>query len=166
MAALAIIGGVLSLAGAGVGAYSTIQASNAQAKAEEYNAAVAQQNAQIAGQQAEYEAARIRAKNRKVMAAQRTALAKSGVQLSGSATDIMWDSEVQGELDAQARIYSGMLSSVGYQNESQLAKMNARSARRSAPLAAAGTILGGLGGAANSLDTYVSRKKYPSFKMS
>lgn len=119
---------VASAAGTAVSMVGQAEAADAQKKAADYNAQVAQNNAIAAQQESAYEAARIRDKNRRVLASATAAQAKNGVVLSGSSSDVLYDSSVQGELDAMAALYTGKVSSNAAMAESRLQKMKADAA--------------------------------------
>lgn len=90
-------------------------------KAGEYNAAIAgnnavilenaaivsMQDAQRSRQQSQYEADRIRDINKRFKGRQIAAIAKSGILLEGTPSDVIFDSAIQGELDALASEYIG-----------------------------------------------------------
>lgn len=88
-------------------------------------ASVDQQNASAQIDQARVEAASIRAQNQRTLGTQRTSFLKSGVALSGSAIDVMYDSSVQGELDALNAEYRGNVAYGNLTDQSQLAKSQA-----------------------------------------
>jgi len=85
-----------------------MQAQDDQAK---NNAAIQRGQALQAQQEAAYAAAQIRRRNLQVLGSQRAQVAKSGLEISGSATDVINDSAVQGEMDAMAALYSGKTQS-------------------------------------------------------
>lgn len=139
---------VAAAASAGAGAYSSVSAANAQEDASKYNEAVSRNNALAASQQAQFDADRIRDRNRRVAGAQRAALAKSGVDISaGTALDIAADSEIQGELDVAAAIYSGRVSSGAEEARARLFGMQASSASKAGKIGLGASLLGGAGDA-------------------
>ncbi|SRR6266576_4449028 len=135
---------VSAAASAGAGAYSAVATSNAQHDAAKFNAAVAQNNATAASQQAEFAAEQIRTKNRRIIAAGRANLAASGVTESGSATDLLMDSSIQGELNAASAIYTGRVTSGAQSAQSQLEESRASWARTAGAIGVGSSILGGL----------------------
>lgn len=86
-----------------------------------YDAEIARNNAKIATTNsinvraaAEYEATLIRSDLKRALGAQRAQFGSSGVQLSGSARDVQYDSALQGELDAKAAQYSGAVEGAAF----------------------------------------------------
>jgi hypothetical protein len=116
---IALVG--LVAAGA-IGAVGSIQAAGA-AKAQ---GRAAQQAANIeastAMQQANAEAAAVRDRNKRITASQRTAFLKSGVTLDGTAGDVIYDSAVQGELDALNVMYRGNVAATSARNRGSMAR--------------------------------------------
>jgi hypothetical protein len=141
--AVAIIGLVVSAASAGVGAYSSIQQGEAADKASKFNANVAQNQAAETSMRAGFEAQQIRRKNLILSGDQRAAYAKSGVDISGSAVDVMNDSGVQGELSALASLWAGQNQSQKYLSQAKLDIFQGDQSRSSGYLSAGGTILSG-----------------------
>ena len=72
---------------------------------------IAEQDAQSARSTAAYNADRIRAHVARLSGTQRAAFAKSGVTLDGSAADVMYDTAMQGELEALVEKHAGALES-------------------------------------------------------
>jgi len=92
-----------------------------------YDSSVAQLNSKIAGDNAarareasQYEADRIRDRNRRLKGAQRAKYAKAGVQLEGTPMDVIYDSAIQGELDALSVEYVGRVEGVRLENQAFL----------------------------------------------
>jgi len=147
----------LTVAGTAVGVWSAIAAANAEKKRQKqleqiarYNAAVARRNATIEEMRAGAEAERIRRKNLLILGSQRAAFLKSGVELAGTPEDVIYDSQLEGELDAWAVLYSGAMSSYAMKTRAQQSEMEARahaqaagSAMTAGYLRAGGTLLSG-----------------------
>ena len=72
-----------------------------------YNAQVMEKNAWIAAQQSQNEARAVSRKNSLVLGAQRASLAKSGVDISGTADDLVYNSAVEAEMDRMAVLFAG-----------------------------------------------------------
>ncbi len=146
---------VLSVVGAGVGAYAAIQQGQAQEAAAKYNSKVAQNNAIMAQQQSSLEAARIRRKNLQIIGMQRAAQAKSGVALdSGSAADVAYDSKVEGEMNALTALYTGKISANSSIARSKLDLLEGENAVTGSYFNAGSTILTGLGNASSAYGNY------------
>ena len=87
---------------------------NAQAQMMTYNARIAEVNAGIsannaaqARKEAKFEADRIKEKNTRLRGRQKALYAASGVQLEGTPNAVIFDSDLQGELEALVAIYQG-----------------------------------------------------------
>ena len=126
-----------------VTAYGQYQAGKAQEAAYEYNAKVQEQNAKVAQDKAAYEAERQAQRIRRLNATQRAAYAASGVQLSGTALDLMEDSTTQGEMDRLAILYGGDVEAANMRSEATLSRFQGKSAAAAGTSAAFGTLLGG-----------------------
>lgn len=156
---LAIAAVAASVAGAGVAAYSAHEQGKAQEGAAKFNAAVQRNNAMAAQQQAQYEADRIRKRNTYLRGAQNAAIAKSGIDISGSASDVIYDSAMQGEMDALAALYTGKVRSNADESGAMLSRLSGENARTSSYYSMAGSILGGVSGAANAGYRYANNPK-------
>jgi len=87
------------------------------------NAIAAEQSAQAARSTAQYRADRLRERNHRLGGAQRARIAKSGVDIEGgTAQDVMYDSAVQGELDALSAIYTGNVTANRFATEARTAR--------------------------------------------
>lgn len=150
-AATAVAGGVMS-------AVSAKQQGEAAEDAAEYNAAVAQNEAIAAQNAAAFEARQIRRKNLLRLGAQRADVAKSGVSLDAGSSfdDVMFDSAVQGELEAQAALYTGNLRAQAQGAQSAMALYEGRQAKRAAGIGAASGVISGIGGVAQAGFSYAS----------
>lgn len=154
---LLVVGLLATAAGTGISMQAQAQAADAQKKSEEYNMAVQNNNALAAEQQAKYEADRIRDKNRRILGAQLNAQGKNGIAGSGSASDVFYDSSVQGELDAMASLYTGKVQANAYRAGATLSSLKAKNTDPT--LGMAGTALGGVG---SGLSMYGQFKKQSS----
>lgn len=109
MCTIAIAGLVVAAVGTGVAVYGQIQAGKARKKQEAAAAKVAQKNAAIAKEnavevraQGERDVARKRLETLQIISKQRAGMGANGIELdSGSALDVVMDSQMMGELDAQ-----------------------------------------------------------------
>jgi hypothetical protein len=98
----------------------------------EINAITYERDARAAIDQARYNSARIRDRNKRLKGTQVSRILKSGVQLSGSALDVIRDSAVQGELDAMSEEYKGLVEHNKRKDAALYEKLYAKSAGRSA----------------------------------
>ena len=115
----AAVGVATQIIGGGVGAYGTLEAGSAAAKAAKYNAQVAGQNADIAMNQAQMDAAAQQRAASKVIGGEKADYGASGVS-GGSVTDVIRASETTSELDRQNILYGGKLKAMGYQQTSAM----------------------------------------------
>jgi hypothetical protein len=145
--AIAAVSTAASLAATGVAVHGQIQQGKAQKQIADYNAKVARNNAIAARQQAQFEADRIRDKARRLAGSQRAAFSKSGIELSGSVNDVMFDSAIELELDALSAIYKGEVAGNNQTAQAEIFKMRGDAAKTGSQLAAAGTAIGGIGDA-------------------
>lgn len=154
--ALLVTGLVLAAASTGV----AIAAAQSQARAAEdigeYNAEVARNNAQAARDQSQFQADRIRDRARRTKGAQRAAYSKSGVELSGTVEDVMFDSAIEFELEAISALYKGTVASNSQTAQSEMFKLKGEAARTQGNFAIAGSILGGLSQATSLSSNYTN----------
>lgn len=144
--------------GTGVAVYAAKEQGKAAEEAGKFNEAVARNDALAQSQQAQYEANQARRRSLIMSGRQRAAYAKSGVTLSGSADDVMYDSEIQGELDALAALYTGKVRSNYATSSGQLARLEGDNAKTASNFHAAGSLLTGAGQFAQQYQSYQSSK--------
>jgi hypothetical protein len=148
---------IIAGATAAVGYSSSMQAKKSSKELGELNAQLDEKQAQIALDQSRSEADRVRERNRRIRSTQRTSFLKSGLTLEGTPDDVMYDSSIQGELDALNVLYKGQVAA-GYQRKSAvIARMDGNSRATAYQSQAYGSLLSGAGSA---LSAYNS----PSFK--
>lgn len=164
--ALPAIAVALSAIGTGVGTYSAFAQGSAAKDAARNQQKAENANALAATQAAALEAEQIRRQNRIRLGASRAAAAKSGVLINDSAADVMYDTSVQGELEAMSAIYSGATSATLSQNRGRAAIAEGRAASRIGSLRGAATLIQGLSetatGAAKAAAYYSDRKSNSS----
>jgi hypothetical protein len=158
------------------GTYQNYQAANAQADAQaknyEYQAQVAEQNARLANRQAEsnaeagaMKAAQVLQRARQVKATQAAAYSANGVDISsGSALDILSDTEAQGKLDQAQTLYDAanntwslQTQATNYENQASADRASASNARSAGKMNAMSALLTGVSSLAS---------QYSSFKNS
>ena len=159
LGALGVAAIAASTVSTGLGVYSAVQSGAAQKDAAEFNAAVARNDAIAAQQQAASESRQFSRRNRLRAATRRARFAASGIELSGSAEDVMFDSAVQDELDRQNALYRGELRAGRSKAEAGLQEAMGRNAVTSSYLNASGTFLGGVGQVASIASNPNFRKK-------
>lgn len=143
MQAVGVIGVVLSAIGTGIGAYAQAQAGEAADKAAKFNAKVAQNQATEAQMRAGFEAGQVRRRNLIRSGDQRAAYAKSGVDISGSANDVINDTGIQGELAALATLYGGASQAQNLRAQAQLDIFSGQQAQTAGWLGGGTTLLTG-----------------------
>lgn len=144
---LLIAGLITSVVGTGVAVYSNIQAGKAARAIGDANAALDQQQAQVDIDQSQTQAQAIRDRNKRTASTQRATFLKSGITLEGTAQDVMYDSALQGELEALDTEYQGKVASQFSTKRSYISKYEGRSRQTAAYGAAAGSLLSGVGNA-------------------
>lgn len=135
VAAIGLIGGVLS----GIGAMAQ---ANAAAANETAQAEMKDRQAAIERSTGAYKAARLAEKVKQVEGNQRANYAASGLALTGSASDVIEDSATQGALDIAAIRWNTTLTSDNLGYEAKINRMNAKNAKASAPIAFLTPVLG------------------------
>lgn len=157
---VAAIGIIASVASAAVGAVGAVQQANAAAASAKYNAQVNQNNAILADRAAEDARKRgeveAQEHNRRVSALrgkQTAAMAANGLDVSsGSPLAILGDTAMMGALDTQTIRNNAEREGLGYEAqgmnfraESQLNRMQAKSAKQAGMIGAAGSVVSGFG---------------------
>jgi hypothetical protein len=136
----------MMMVGTGVSAFGSLMQGQSQAQSSEYNAAIQRQNAIIAQQQSQ---AAVEAQQRNAARTIGTMVANygaSGVQVdSGSPLDVLADSARMAELDKLTTQYNYQLKAMGYDQQANLADMNAQSATTSSLINAGATAVKGYG---------------------
>jgi hypothetical protein len=155
--AIPIVVAAVTIAAAGVTAYSQVQQGRTANAVATYNAQLANRNAEIAEQNAE--AAKLagtareeqsRDEVRRVLARQRALVGASGVTTEGSPLLVMMESARQGELDAlrirytsEVEARSGQFQAQQYQSEATLQRLQGKQAQTAGYMSAGGTLLTG-----------------------
>lgn len=136
MAAIGILGGVIS----GLGA---MQQANAAAASHKANADMERRQAAIERTAGSFKAQRQQDQVDRVAGQQRAAIGGSGISLtSGSAEDIVSETAEEGALDVAAIRWNSGLAGDNYTYKSKISDMNAKSAKSSAPLAFITPVIG------------------------
>ena len=144
MAAIAAI----TMAGAALSAYGSLQQAEAQKNAAQYNADLNTRQATITYQQAAVESDRLRRHQAQVQGAAIAQYGASGVDFEGSPTDVLAFSAAQQQLDLETLNYNANLKAMGYTSNAQLDNMAAKTAVQQGDLMAASSFLTGVGQAA------------------
>ena len=152
MAAISTFALVATGISAAVSAVGAIAQGQQQASIARYNQGLARQNAAIVEQQAAEDAERSRRETRRRISAIEAAYGASGIDLSGSALDVIDDAEIEGELDALTIKYRGILESRRYLSGATEQGFRAQSAELAGYAGAASAILSGVGRIGGPLD--------------
>lgn len=155
--AFAVAGLALSAIGTGVGVYSSVAAGEAADDASKRQQKASNAQAQTAQDAAALEAGQVRRKNLIRMGEQRAAGAKSGVMINDSTSDVIYDSSVQGELEALSTLYSGASQASYNRSQGRAARAEGKAAKSAGYVKGAGTLIGGAGSIASEVS------KNPSF---
>lgn len=134
---LPIIAGVIS----GIGA--AMQAKNAQASANA-QAEFKDRQAQMETMAGGYKAARTAEAVGRTTGAQRAGFAANGLGLTGSAADVVMDTETEGQLDIAAIRWNSNLAADNLKYQAKIDRMNAKAAGKAAPLAFAAPVISGM----------------------
>jgi hypothetical protein len=132
--ASAVLGGAGSL----FSGFTAYQSGKAQKKA-------ANQAAARAEQEGNNKARVIRGQSRRLAGAQRARFAAAGIDLSGSAVDVQYDSAIQYETDALNQIYLGNQQVADLRTQGNFAYKDGLNKFISSGFSAGGSILGGMG---------------------
>jgi hypothetical protein len=140
---VAIAGTALAAVGTAVSVAGAMSAADAQAQQQEYNAMVARNAATAAQQQAQQNAEIQQRQAKQQLGAISAGFGASGVDLDGSALDVLASSASNAELDRQNILYRGSLEAAGYGDESSLDAARAGNAQTAGLTGAAGLLLSG-----------------------
>lgn len=139
MAAIALIGGVVS-------AFGSIASGMAASQADKYNAQVERRNALIAGYEGEQEMNNKRSENRRNYGTIIAAYGANGLMLDGTALDVLKDSVTQGELDVSTIHYKASMAAEAHREQAKLFDMRSKADETAGIIGAASGLLGGLKG--------------------
>lgn len=140
VAAIGIIGGVVSAIGSLYAGQAQANAYKAEAKMQEYQA----QSLSNAGA---FESARKGQENERLTGSQVTAIAASGGDLSGSGLDVIKDSRTEGEMD-KALIRANMQQKSDMSRyQASISKMNAKAAKTGSMISAGAGLINSFAGA-------------------
>ena len=152
--ALPLIAVALTAVGTGVAVAGQIQAGNNAEDAAKASQQAENQNAQAAMNAAALDAQQVRRRNLLRLGEQRAVAGKSGVLIDDSAADVIYDTSIQGELEAQSALYSGATSAAYSRSRGSIARLEGKNAKSASRIQAAGTLIGGLGSAATKYSDY------------
>jgi hypothetical protein len=148
---MAMMGAVLGVVGGVVQGIGAMQAHNAQAKADEYNAAVAVRNQQVIHEQTAAAIDDQQRADKRDLSAIKVAFASNGLSYTGSATDLMLDTVNAKALGIQRISYRGQLQEIEQTDKQNLDLMGAADERQAAGLSLVSGILGGVSSGISSM---------------
>ena len=144
MCDMGITATIASVIAAGVSAYGSYEAGQSQKEAAEYNAEVQHQAAKAEIQSGNIKAQEMRDKARRIAGTQAATFGASGLDTtSGTASDILSETRMFGELDALRAINNAESAAYGLKAQSELDLFQGRAAARGGALSAGGTLLAG-----------------------
>lgn len=119
-------------------------ASQAQANAAYYNAAVAQNNANAAMQAAYADKQQQDRKNRARIEMVRSKYLASGVELEGTPGDVLLEETTQAALESDKILHRGKVQQANYMNEANMYNYQGQVAESAGQSQSSGTLLGGI----------------------
>jgi uncharacterized protein involved in type VI secretion and phage assembly len=136
-------GPIAMIAATALSVVGTLVSARAQSKAAEFNARVAADNADLARQASNREEERQRRESARKMSALAARAGKSGVTMSGSLLEVVEESARNAELDALNIRMEGAQREYNFLTQSSLATAEAKNAKTSGYISAAGALTGG-----------------------
>jgi hypothetical protein len=141
---IAAIAAIAAVAGTAVTVVGMQQQGQAQKKVANYNAKIAENAAISKRYEAEAQANKIRERAKRIRSTQITNYSKSGVTLSGSVNDVMYDSSLAAENDVLISLYEGKTASSNLHSQAALSRFEGKQAVINANYGSAGTLLSGV----------------------
>lgn len=134
---LPMIGGIVSAVGSIYSGMAQSAAYKAEAKAKQYEA-------NSLSEQGAYESKQMSDKVKRVTGQQVTATAASGVDITGTPSDVIVDSNTEGQMDVMAIRRNAQFKSNLANYEAKIAKMNAKQAKVGGVIGAIAPLVSGL----------------------
>ena len=167
---LAITGTVIGAAGTVMGALSANQNARWQSAMSQSNALASERDAQWATAQAKYNEDLSRQNAARVKGSQRAAIGASGLDFSGSPMDLLEETAVQSEIDAQQirsqgefSAGSARFSAAGSRLQAQLYNQQGATALTGGFISAGASLTSGIGSAYNNYRTMQRAQKAGSY---
>lgn len=145
--AMAAIGLAMSAGSMVTGVVNAANAQSAQDKAYDYNKQMDLENAKLTLQNSQMDEQRYRVQAAQQLGEERAGYGAGGVQMTGSALDVMRSSAASAEMDAQSIKYKGMMQAYSYQKQAGLEEMNRQAGNAQMPGQIVQSAFGGLGSA-------------------
>lgn len=137
------LGTALTIGSTALGVAGTLAQAQAQKKAANYNAAVQEQQAQIEQQKGAARATEISQRTRQKMAGVRAASIESGLELTGSVSDVLDTVNQQGALDSMTALWDSSTRAQGLRSSAELERAKGKSAVTAGYLGAGSSLLTG-----------------------
>lgn len=137
------LGTALTIGSTALGVAGTLAQAQAQKQAANYNAAVQEQQAQIEQQKGAARATEISQRTKQKLAGVRAASIESGLELSGSVSDVLDTVNQQGTLDAMTALWDSSTRAQGLRNSAELERAKGKSAVTAGYLGAGSSLLTG-----------------------
>lgn len=142
-AAVSVIGGVISAAGAASEAAAKEKAAN-------YNIAIAERNRQIQVNQGASDIGDLQLENRRQLGAIRAAYGASGLAMEGTPLDVLEATATEQQLNVEKIRYKSRIGAMDESDKIEQFKMQREAAKSAGNFGVAGALLKGFGGAASS----------------
>lgn len=150
-----------TLIGTGVAVYGSVQASKSAEAMADYNAKVAQQQAKHQREVGDENARRRREINLRYLSTQRAQYAKAGVQMTGTPLAVLGKTASVLEQEALDISYQAELAAQRSFSEARMARFEGAAQSRAYLYQGAGSLLSGVGTAAQQYDTAVQKGALP-----
>lgn len=137
------LGSLFSIGGSVLGAIGSLSQASAAANAAKYNAKVHDNEAATALDIGAAKATELAAKNKQRLAAVSAGTAENGLNMSGSASDVLESVQKQGTLDGLTAIWDSTTRATGLRNSAQLDRMQASAASAAGGIGAFSSIFDG-----------------------
>jgi hypothetical protein len=149
-----IIGAVVAVVAAGVGAYAAHEQAQAQKEATDYNAKVARNQALLAQYAADQRAKQAADRHRRLLSAQRVAAGVSGITTEGSPLAVMMDTAAEAAYQENLIRYGGQQQSEGFLAEASLQGFYGQQALKTGQINVGRSLLSGASGVAGAYGQY------------
>lgn len=149
--AVAVVVGIVSVVGAVAGAVGQAAAGAAAKEAGDINAAQAESDAAFVRDITKEEVRKFRKQGEKFQATQEAAIGASGLRLSGSALDLLQDTEAEIERDIKSIQEAGEQRAQGIETQGETYKLQGEAALTAGILGAGATLLTGIAGFASNV---------------
>jgi len=137
------LGTALTIGSAALGGAGTLAQAQAQKKAANYNAAVQEQQATLEQQKGAAKATEIAGRTKQRLAGARAASMESGLELTGSVSDVLDTVNQQGVLDSMTALWDSSTRAQGLRNSAELERSKGKSAVTAGYLGAGSSLLTG-----------------------